>query len=162
MVAAIAGAAGNILCVIAVVVLGSRIRERALARRGATPADDLPAVAPPHEARAGTVFHDDASGAASIRTLEQPAADDEVRASNARPTRREKGRARVRRWMVRFGVPGASLLAPLALPTMPTAAFFVAAGVPKKWVIPWQAIAIILWTGAVSLAATGVLALLGG
>lgn len=165
VVAAIAGAAGNILCVIAVVFLGSRIRERGLARRGArreaTPADGLLAVAPLHEANTGTVFHRDASGTASIRTLEQPATDDDVRDPNVKETRREKGRARVRRWMVRFGVPGASLLAPLALPTMLTAAFFVASGVPRQWVILWQAIAIVLWTGAVALAATGVLALLG-
>jgi hypothetical protein len=161
VVAAIAGAAGNILCVIGVVFLGSRILERGLARRGATQVDGLVAVAPLHEASAGTVFGSDASGTASSSTLEQPTTDDDVRDPNARPTRREKGRARLRRWMVRFGVPGASILAPLALPTMLTAAFFVASGVPKQWVILWQAIAIVLWTGAVALAATGVLALLG-
>lgn len=165
VVAAIAGAAGNILCVVGVVFLGSRIRERGLARRGATrgatQADGLVAVAPLHGASTGTVFRSDASGTASISTLEQPTADDDMRDPNAKQTRREKGRARLRRWMLRFGVPGASILAPLALPTMLTAAFFVASGVPKRWVILWQAIAIVLWTGAVALAATGVLALLG-
>ncbi|MFI7583045.1 small multidrug efflux protein [Kocuria sp. M1N1S27] len=165
VVAAIAGAAGNILGVVGVVFLGSRIRERGLARRaatrGATQVDGLAAVAPLQEASAGTVSRSAASGTASIRSLEQPATDDDVRGPNARPTRREKGRARLGRWMVRFGVPGASILAPLALPTMLTAAFFVASGVPKQWVILWQAIAIVLWTGAVALAARGVLALLG-
>jgi hypothetical protein len=63
--------------------------------------------------------------------------------------------------MVRFGVPGASILAPLALPTMLTAAFFVATGVPKHWVILWQVVAIVLWTSAIAVAATGVLALVG-
>lgn len=161
VVAAIAGAAGNILCVIAVVFLGSRIRERALARRGATQADGPVAVAPLHGASAGTVFRSDAFGTGPISTREQPATDNDVRDPNAKQTRREKGRARLSRWMVRFGVPGASILAPLALPTMLTAAFFVASGVPRQWVILWQAIAIVLWTGAVALAATGVLALLG-
>lgn len=68
---------------------------------------------------------------------------------------------KLRRWLVRFGVPGASLLAPLALPTMLTAAFFVAAGVAKERVLFWQFVAIVLWTGASALAASGVLALLG-
>lgn len=165
VVAVIAGAAGNIVCVVAVVFLGSRIRGRGLARRAArreaTPADGLLAVAPLHEANVGTVFHSDASGTASSSTLQRPATEDDMRNPNVKQTRREKGRARLRRWLVRFGVPGASLLAPLALPTMLTAAFFVASGVPKKWVILWQAIAIVLWAGAVALAATGVLALLG-
>ena len=62
---------------------------------------------------------------------------------------------------MRFGVPGASLLAPLALPTMLTAAFLVASGVRKEWVILWQVIAIVFWTTLAAAAATGVLALLG-
>ncbi|MBP2215273.1 hypothetical protein H4V95_000464 [Arthrobacter sp. CAN_C5] len=32
-------------------------------------------------------------------------------------------------------------------PTQLTAAFFVASGVRKSWVILWQVVAIILWTG---------------
>lgn len=166
IVAGIAGATGNILCVIGVVFLGSRIRERAVARRavkrGAAQTDGLVAVAPLHTTGAGTLSRNEASGTASISTLEHPGTDGEdVRDPNAKQTGREKGRARLRRWMVKFGVPGASLLAPLALPTMLTAAFFVASGVPRQWVILWQVIAIVLWTGAVALAATGVLALLG-
>jgi hypothetical protein len=66
-----------------------------------------------------------------------------------------------RRWLVEFGVPGASILAPLALPTMLTAAFFVASGVRKEWVILWQVVAIILWTGVLAAAASGLLAVLG-
>jgi hypothetical protein len=53
------------------------------------------------------------------------------------------------------------ILAPIALPTHLTAAFFVASGVDKKWVILWQAVAIVLWTTAVAAAATGVVGLLG-
>jgi len=57
-----------------------------------------------------------------------------------------KGRARFQRWFVRFGVPGASLLGPLAIPTHFTAATLIAAGVATGRVILWQGIAILLWT----------------
>src|SRR5688500_18120218 len=48
-----------------------------------------------------------------------------------RPSSREerpesKGRRRFRRYLVRFGVPGASLLGPLAVPTQFTAAMLIA------------------------------------
>ncbi|MGV8858699.1 small multidrug efflux protein [Rhodoglobus sp.] len=135
VVAAIAGATGNILCVFGVVFLGSRIRERVVARRAANPVfvaaggPELPAVAP--------------------------------EAHDAKQTGRSKGRARLRRWTVRFGVPGASILAPLALPTMLTAAFFVSTGVSKGWVILWQIVAIVVWTSVIAVAASGVLGLLG-
>jgi len=48
-----------------------------------------------------------------------------------------------------------SLLAPLALPTMLTAAMCVAAGVSKGWVMLWEAIAIVLWATVVTVATTG-------
>lgn len=70
---------------------------------------------------------------------------------------KSKGRRRLERWMTRFGVPGASLLAPLALPTQLTAATFIASGVSRSRVLVWQGIAIALWTTAVTLAATGAL-----
>lgn len=57
-----------------------------------------------------------------------------------------KGRQRFRRYLVRFGVPGASLLGPLAIPTHFTSAMLVASGTPKRWVLLWQGIAIVLWT----------------
>jgi hypothetical protein len=63
---------------------------------------------------------------------------------------------------VRFGVPGASLIGPLALPTQLTAAMLVASGVQRNWVILWQIIAILLWTTAVTLAATGIISLIVG
>lgn len=136
IVAAVAGATGNILCVFGVVFLGSRIRERVVSRRAVKPAL---VAAGGHEL-----------------PVEDTDADTDVK-----PTSRSKGRARLRRWMVRFGVPGASILAPLALPTMLTAAFFVGSGVPKMWVMLWQIIAIVLWTTAIAVAASGALALLG-
>ncbi|MBG6053995.1 hypothetical protein IWX81_000385 [Salinibacterium sp. CAN_S4] len=135
VVAAIAGATGNILCVLGVVFLGSLIRGSVVTRRAAKPAlvaaggHELPAVEPD--------------------------------SLDAKPNGRSKGRARLRRWMVRFGVPGASILAPLALPTMLTAAFFVSTGVPKGWVMLWQIVAIVLWTSAIAIVASGILGLLG-
>lgn len=57
-----------------------------------------------------------------------------------------KGRQRFKRWLVRFGVPGASLLGPLAIPTHFMAAMLVAAGTPRAWVLLWQTIAIVVWT----------------
>jgi hypothetical protein len=66
---------------------------------------------------------------------------------------RSKGRERLNRWLVRFGVPGASLLAPLALPTHFTAATLVGAGIPARRVLFWQAMAILLWTTLVTVSA---------
>ena len=162
IVAAVAGATGNILCVLGVVVLGSRIRERVIARRtGETRMARLdgPVTAPPFGGSPdGTESRVGAPVATTVALAQ--VADPGVR-PKVKPTRRAKGQARLRGWMVRFGVPGASILAPLALPTMLTAAFFVASGVPKRWVILWQVVAILLWTSAVAIAATGVLAYLG-
>jgi hypothetical protein len=62
-----------------------------------------------------------------------------------------KGRLRFERFLDRFGVPGASLLGPLALPTQFTSTILVAAGVPARRVIFWQAIAIVLWTTIVTI-----------
>ncbi|ACL39839.1 conserved hypothetical protein [Pseudarthrobacter chlorophenolicus A6] len=159
IIAAIAAATGNVLCVLGVVLLGSRARERVLTRR-ASQTGPMPVGNPKAATRVGALNERAASAAlpdpATAVALTQPA-DNAV----AKPTRRAKGRERLRRWVVRFGVPGASLLAPLALPTMLTAAFFVTSGVPKQWVIIWQIIAIVLWTAAVALASTGALAVLG-
>ncbi len=152
IVAGIAAAAGNILAVIVVVLVGSRIRggvvagrtARTEARRTETATVGLGAGRPSR------------ASASPVSTIDRPS-DDPI----DNPTRSSKGRARIRRWMVKFGVPGTSILAPLALPTMLTAAFFVASGVRKEWVILWQVVAIVLWTGGVTAAATGVLAILG-
>ncbi|WP_136054636.1 small multidrug efflux protein [Microbacterium sp. K24] len=151
IVAAVAAIAGNILCVVAVVLLGSRIRGGVVARR-ADRAESQKAAAQTAGSGASGLAESTA-GAGSTTTVEADA--------DEQKNRRSKGQAKLRRWLVRFGVPGASLIAPLALPTMLTAAFFVASGVRKEWVILWQVVAIVLWTGAVAAAATGVLALLG-
>ncbi|WP_159803656.1 small multidrug efflux protein [Arthrobacter zhaoguopingii] len=132
IVAGIAGAVGNFLSVLVVVLLSSRARQMVVARRAGASGPD-----------GGTV-----------QTLEAPG-------PAPRSARQAKGQTRLRGWLTRFGVPGASLLAPLALPTQLTAAFFIASGVGRQRVLVWQAIAIILWTAAVAAAATGVLGLLG-
>jgi hypothetical protein len=64
-----------------------------------------------------------------------------------------KGRQRFRRWVVRFGVPGASILGPLAVPTQITAAILVGGGTPRRWVLLWQAVAIAVWTTVATVAA---------
>ncbi|MCC9193098.1 small multidrug efflux protein [Arthrobacter sp. zg-Y916] len=65
----------------------------------------------------------------------------------ARPAQPEsKGRIRFKRWLVRFGVPGASILGPLAIPTQFTASILVAGGTSRRWVLLWQGVAILLWT----------------
>lgn len=69
-----------------------------------------------------------------------------------------KGRARFQRWLVRFGVPGASLLGPLAVPTQITAATLVAAGVPMRRVLLWQGVAIVLWTALATSSTTAAVA----
>lgn len=154
IVAALAAITGNVLCVIAVVLLGSRIRGGVVARRASRSAAASSAAEGGGSGLAtSTIATVTASDADSVSGSATAAEDD--------TTRRGKGRTKLRRWLVRFGVPGASILAPIALPTMLTAAFFVASGVRKEWVILWQIIAIVLWTGAVAAAAAGLLALLG-
>lgn len=155
LVAGVAAAAGNILCVVAVVLLGARVRGGVQARRAARVAAPVQVAETPALAAARG-----ASGASGGSSGAGGDGDAPVR-GGARQTGGSKGRVRLRRWMHRFGVPGASLLAPLALPTMLTAAFFVASGVRKEWVILWQVVAIVVWTGLVVAAATGLLAVLG-
>ncbi|MFD7025588.1 small multidrug efflux protein [Promicromonospora sukumoe] len=110
VVAGIAAAAGNFLCVLVVVVLTSRAR----------------VAVTDHRARAAV---------AGAETQEPAPAKPE-----------SKGRLRFKKWLVRFGVPGASILGPLAIPTQFTSAILVAGGTPRAWVLLWQAVAIVLWT----------------
>ena len=138
IVAALAGIVGNLICVVLVVLLSSRIRTAAVngrARRTATR----------NAAAVG------ASGTESTGTLVTEIDDEPAE-------KQSKGQQKLRRWLVRFGVPGASLIGPLALPTHFTAATLVASGIGKGRVIFWQAIAIVLWTVVVTAAATGALA----
>lgn len=117
ILAALAAAAGNFLSVLLVVLLGSRARHAVVDRRAV------------HAAAAG------AAGGGTVATLNAVSATPE-----------SKGRQRFKRWLVRFGVPGASILGPLAIPTQFTSAMLVAAGTPRGWVLLWQGAAIVLWT----------------
>lgn len=78
------------------------------------------------------------------------------------PEPESKGRRRFRRRLVRFGVPGASILGPLAIPTQFTSAVLVAAGTPRGWVLLWHAVAIVLWTTVFTALAWGVLTAVAG
>ncbi|WP_308800013.1 small multidrug efflux protein [Agromyces silvae] len=166
VVAAVAGAAGNILSVVLVVFLSARVRQSVVARRARSKAL-APAGAGTGSGTSGDTSYassvaDASSGAdASAGTDVSAGTDASEEADGATSTRRAKGRKRLRGMLVKFGVPGASILAPWVLPTQLTAAFFVASGVAKGWVILWQVVAIVLWTGLVAAAALGVVSLLG-
>lgn len=178
VVAALAAIVGNVLCVAVVVWLGSWVRSGVVERRrrrgvGGAPAGGSGAVA--GEPGAGEVV-DGRAGAASrgasagtgggagagVSAAGMPAATRVVSRDGVPESKPEKkGQQRLKRWLVKFGVPGASLLAPLALPTMFTAATLVGTGVSKSWVMLWQVVAIVLWTTAVTVVATGVLSVVG-
>ena len=183
VVAALAGIVGNLVCVVVVVLLGSRIREALVRRRAgrgvqaagasragssgagegaATGAGVSVGVA---ATGGGTVSYSAAPGAEAHESVGAGVSrPDPVSAGSVEPTEavpEKKGKAKLRRWLVKFGVPGASLLAPLALPTMFTAATFVGSGVSKGWVILWQAVAIVVWTTLITLLATGILSAIG-
>ncbi|MFF0341746.1 hypothetical protein [Kribbella sp. NPDC004875] len=142
VVAAMSGAAGNIIAVVLVVLLSSRVRTAALARRTHRTTTTV-----------STALSTESPGAAAGAT------DGHTRESE-RVEKQSRGHKRLRRWLVRFGVPGASLLGPLALGTHFTAATLVATGVSKRWVILWQVIAIMLWAALLALAASGLVTLI--
>ncbi|MBE1582190.1 hypothetical protein ACFPOI_28400 [Nonomuraea angiospora] len=122
IVTGIAAAAGNYICVLLVVFLTSRTRTAVVNHRTA---------------------HTVADGEA--RGVPESAAD--AAHQEGTPAKPEsKGHKRFKKWLVRFGVPGASLLGPLAIPTQFMSAMLVAGGTPRAWVLLWQAVAIVLWT----------------
>lgn len=121
VIAAVAAAAGNFLSVLLVVLLGTRARTAVMNRQNR------------HTAVASTAG---AIGAAGTVTM--------IEAPPAKPE--SKGRRRLKKWLVQYGVPGASILGPLAIPGQFTAAMLVAGGTSRAWVLLWQAIAIVLWT----------------
>lgn len=54
-------------------------------------------------------------------------------------------RRRIRTWFHRYGVPGVSLLGQTMLPSQITSAALVSLGAPRRAVICWQIISIVLW-----------------
>lgn len=121
VVAVVAAGTGNFLCVLLVVFVTSRARTAVVDRR---------------RSPVGV-----GAGAATRPGLEEEAAQ-----QRAVTTPTSKGRQRFDRWLVRFGVPGASLLGPLAIPTQFMSAVLVAGGTPRRRVLLWQAVAIAAWT----------------
>lgn len=156
VVAAVAAAAGNFASVFVVVVFGARIRAAIVARRARRAAAAQSATAA-QSARARQLV-----AAGEVREPTGPAEPDspELQAVAKKPE--SKGVQRFKRFLVRFGVPGASILGPLAIPTQFTSAILVSTGVPKGWVLLWQGVAIVLWTTFTTAVATGVLALIAG
>jgi uncharacterized membrane protein len=75
-----------------------------------------------------------------------------------RATRRSARMEKFQRAFNRYGVVGVSLLGPLLLPTHFTAVALTGVGVPKGRVLVWQGVAIVLWTTALTLIITGVIA----
>ncbi|GAA1756345.1 small multidrug efflux protein [Agromyces humatus] len=141
IVAAIAAAAGNFLSVLLVVLLTSRARSAVVSRSSVRVAATVGAEgAPP--------FADDESAPAFMET------------APAKPE--SKGRQRLKKWLTRYGVPGASILGPLAIPTQFTSAFLVAGGTSRAWVLLWQAVAIILWTTVTTVSAWAALTFVVG
>lgn len=132
IVAAVAGAAGNFLSVLLVVVLTSRARTAMVNR-----------------ARNRAVVAVGAAGRGALRNEERAAAFEA--ATSTKPG--SKGRQRFKKWFVRYGVPGASLLGPLALPSQVTSAILVAGGSPRTWVLLWHAISILAWTAVATVSA---------
>ena len=120
IIAGIAAAIGNFASVLAVVTVASRTREFAVARR---------------RGGAGVDGGAELNGGTDVLVDEKP---------NPKP--KSKGRERFARWVVRYGVPGASIIGPLAIPTQFMSAMLVGSGTPKAWVLLWQGIAIVLWT----------------
>ena len=125
VIAALAAMAGNFLCVAALVLLGSGARQAIVARR-----DRSRQLVP--------------AGGGSPADLDRDLVDAVDSARKA--ARKEK----FQRALVRYGVPGVSLLGPLLLPTQFTATMLAAAGVGKVRILIWQAVAIIGWTTAVT------------
>lgn len=132
VVAGLAAAAGNFLCVLGVVLFSSRARTAVIRRRSR-------------------------ANVAAVAGTDTAVAVEEI------PDKPEsKGRQRFKKWLVRFGVPGASILGPLAIPTQITSALLVAGGTPRGWVLLWQAVAIVLWTSLATISAWAALTFLVG
>ncbi len=122
VIAGIAGALGNFLAVVIVVWVADRTRRAVIGRR--------------REVRAVAMAGAPEGGSAPV--LPDTFVDE--------PKAESKGRRRFLRWLDRFGVPGASILGPLAIPTHITSALLVSVGVSRGRVIFWQGVAIVLWT----------------
>jgi hypothetical protein len=125
IVAGIAAAGGNFLCVFLIVTLSSRVRTATLARRARRDAVRV-----------------------SVGSAEPDGDAVEDAPAVAKPESKGK-----ERYLTRDGVPGASLLGPLAMPTQFIAALLVPVGCPGPGVLLWQGVAIIAWTAVLTISA---------
>jgi hypothetical protein len=135
VVAGVAAAAGNFLCVLLVVAVASRAR---------TAVGDL------RHSMVGV------GGGGSLPGVDEGAVQTTVARADS------KRRQRFHRWLVRFGVPGASVLGPLAVPTQITSAILVGLGIPPRRVLLWQAVAIVVWTTVATVSAWAALTFVVG
>ncbi|MGO2017692.1 MAG: small multidrug efflux protein [Brevibacterium aurantiacum] len=160
IVAGLAGAIGNFICVTVIVLLGARAREAVVARRSRA-RESVPVGVGAAGAGADAAVADEGATVAD----ERGPADGEARFLNEPPAQKKpesKGRIKFKRFLNRFGVPGASLLGPLAIPTQITSTILVSSGVKTSWILLWQGIAIVVWTTLTTLIATGALSLFTG
>lgn len=126
VIAAISAIVGNFLCVLVLVLLSSGARNAVVSRH--------------HERKARLAAEGAAAGSVTV-------VDAEDEADGSRSAARK---AKFRRALDRYGVPGVSLLGPLLLPTQFTATMLAASGVSKARVLVWQAVAIVGWTTILS------------
>ncbi|GEB24207.1 small multidrug efflux protein [Brevibacterium aurantiacum] len=160
IVAGLAGAIGNFICVTVIVLLGARAREAVVARRSRA-RESVPVGVGAAGAGADATVADESATLAD----ERGPAEGEARFLNEPPAQKKpesKGRIKFKRFLNRFGVPGASLLGPLAIPTQITSTILVSSGVKTSWILLWQGIAIVVWTTLTTLIATGALSLFTG
>lgn len=131
LIAAIAGIIGNFLCVALLVIAGSSARTAVVNRRRAK-----------------------ATVGADGRVVPDAVADSvPVEEESARKVARKQ---KFQSALDRYGVPGVSLLGPLLLPTQFTATMLAAIGVGRARILFWQGLAIVGWTTALSLLASGI------
>lgn len=134
VLAVVAGVIGNVICVTVLVLLSARARRAVVTRRRTR-----------HAVPAGGIA----------------AADTETAGSGGHAPRESTRQVKFRNALERYGVPGVSLLGPLLLPTQFTATMLAASGVRTARILVWQAVAIIGWSTAIALIATGVISAAG-
>ncbi|MGQ7786150.1 hypothetical protein [Nesterenkonia sp. PF2B19] len=78
----------------------------------------------------------------------------------AAETKKTAKRERVMRIFNRFGVPGVSILGPLALPSQVTAPLMVSLGASRQAVMLWMLVSVILWGAGFGLLGLGFLQLI--
>lgn len=152
VLAGIAGAIGNFISVSVIVLLGVKGRNAVAARRDQKRESARMPVSPSGMEIAGDAPSD----------AQAPGADPVGVPPSSGKKPESKGRIKFKRFLTRFGVPGASLLGPLAIPTQITSTILVGAGVKTSWILLWQGIAIVAWTTLTTLIATGALTLFTG